>query len=74
MTYQTELDMEFALTLAHRRDCACAPYLLARRDVLLPAVEEHAQRVDVDPADDFARFARGVHERHLSGLSLEVSA
>ena len=73
MTNQSELNLEFNLTLAVRRDCECAPYLLARRSVLFPAIREHAERVGVDPVDDFARFARGVHARHLNGLSLAVS-
>lgn len=68
------LALEFNLTLAYRMRCECAPYLRQRRTVLLPAVLEHAQRVGADPVDDFARFARGVHQRHLAGLSLAVSA
>lgn len=73
MTYRTELDMEFDLTLAVRRDCECAPYFIRRRSVLLPAVREHAERIGVDPVDDFARYARGVHARHLGGNSLKVA-
>jgi hypothetical protein len=70
------VDLEYRLTIAHRinGDCDCVRYFIQRREVLIPAVVEHAERVGADPVDDFARYARGVHQRHLDGLSLAVSA
>lgn len=70
------LDLESKLHVAARiaDGCECAAYLINRREVLLPAILEHATNVGADPVDEFARYARGVHARHLAGLSLEVSA
>ena len=64
------LDLEYRLTIAHRLACPCAPYFTQRREVLLPEVIKPAQRTDDDLIDVFARYARGVHKRHLSGLPL----
>ena len=55
------LDLEYRLTIAHRIDCDCAPYLAQRREVLLPEVLKEARRRDADPVDVFAEFARKVH-------------
>lgn len=70
------LDLESRLTVAHsiNRGCQCAAYFINRRKVLLPEVLKHAESIDADPVDEFARYARGVHARHESGLSLEVPA
>lgn len=68
------LDLEVRLTIAYRLTCECASYLVNRREVLLPEVLKAAEAQDEDPVDLFAQFARGVHERHLSGLSLAASA
>ena len=58
------LDLEYRLTIAHRIDCACAPYFIGRRDVLLSAVLKKANAENADPIDVFAAYARGVHARH----------
>lgn len=68
------LDLESRMTIAARTDCKCAPYFASRRRVLIPEVLQHAEKVGTDPVDLFAAFARGVHARHLSGLSLAMSA
>jgi hypothetical protein len=68
------LDLEYRLTIAHRIGCECAPYFAGRREVLIPAVLEQAAKGATDPVDTFAAYARGVHARHLSGLSLAVSS
>lgn len=71
------LDLECRLTIAHRVSCGgcdCVRYLIQRREVLLPEVLKYAEKIDSDPVDEFARYARGVHLRHLDGLSLAVSA
>lgn len=67
------LDLESRLTIAHRYGCACAAYFAQRREVLIPEVEKEADRRGLDSLDLFAAYARGVHERHLSGLSLAVT-
>ena len=58
------LDLEYRLTIAHRIDCACAPYFIGRRDVLLPAILKKANEKGSDPVDVFDSFAQGVHARH----------
>lgn len=58
------LDLEYRLTIAHRMNCECAPYLIGRRDVLMPEVLKEAHRQNEDPIDLFAAFARKVHQRH----------
>lgn len=70
------LRLEYRLTVAHRinSSCECVRYFIQRRDVLVPEVMKHAESIGADPVDEFARFARGVHARHLAGLSLDVSA
>lgn len=68
------LDLEYRLTIAARLDCECAPYFAGRREVLLPEVVKEAEARDADPVDLFATYARGVHARHLAGLSLDVTA
>lgn len=73
MTDQSALNLECNLTIAVRRECECAPYFIDRRSVLLPEVAKHAEAVGADAVDDFARYARGVHKRHLAGLSLAVA-
>lgn len=74
MTEHAALNLECNLTIAVRRECACAPYFIDRRAVLIPEVAKHADAIGADAVDEFARYARGVHQRHLAGLSLEVSA
>ena len=64
------LDMEYRLTLALRIRCECAPYFARRREVLIPEVLREAERRGVDEVDLFAAYARGVHARHIAGLSL----
>lgn len=73
---ETGLDFECGLTIAYRLSsgCECAAYFMDRRAVLLPEVRKHAADRGLDEVDEFARYARGVHQRHLDGLSLEVSA
>lgn len=68
------LDLEYRLTISHRIVCECAPYFARRREVLIPAVMERATERGVDAVDLFAAFARGVHRRHLAGLSLATEA
>jgi hypothetical protein len=68
------LDLESRLTIAHRRQCECAPYFIARRRVLIPEVLNAAKGRGIDPVDLFAQYARGVHARHEAGLSLDVEA
>jgi len=64
------LDLEYRLTIAHRIDCECAPYFARRREALIPAVLARGAYLRTDAVDVFASFARGVHARHLAGLSL----
>lgn len=66
------LDLECRLTIAHRIECECAPYFAGRREVLLPEVAKEALRRNLDAVDLFANYARGVHRRHLAGLSLNI--
>lgn len=75
MTDLFALDLELKLTVAARiaDGCDCARYLILRREVLLPEVAKHAASIGADPVDEFARYARGVHQRHLDGLSLAVA-
>ena len=68
------LSLEYGLTIAARQDCDCARYFILRRDALLPAVAEHADKVGVDTVDLFAAYARGVHRRHEAGLSLKAAS
>lgn len=67
------LDLECRLTIAHRIDCECATYFAQRREALLPEVAKRAVVTGEDAIDLFARYARGVHRRHESGLSLAVT-
>lgn len=66
------LDLECRLTIAHRMadECECVRYFIVRRVVLLPEVAKHASKTGADAVDT---FARGVHQRHLDGLSLAVA-
>ena len=64
-----ELDLEYRLTIAYRIDCECAPYLVNRREVLIPEVFKQAKERGIDPIDVFAEFARGVHSRHSDSLT-----
>lgn len=66
------LRLEYNLTVAARFRCECAQYFLDRRDALVPAVLREAGRVNADPVDVFAGYARSVHARHLAGLSLDA--
>lgn len=68
------LELECRLTIGMRIGCECAPYLIRRREVLFPAVMRRAREQSTDPVDLFAEFARGVHRRHLDGLSLKVAS
>lgn len=68
------LDLEYRLTIAHRIGCECGPYLIRRREVLMPAVVELAEKRRTDAVDLFAGFARRVHARHEAGLSLATHA
>jgi hypothetical protein len=71
------LDLEYRLTIGIRAGgggCDCVRYFISRREVLIPEVLKEAARHGEDPVDTFARYARGVHDRHLSGLSLAVTA
>lgn len=63
------LDLEYRLTIAHRIDCECAPYLARRREALIPAVLEQAATKGEDPVDTFVAFARRVHARHASNAT-----
>lgn len=67
------LRWECHLTIGVRIGCECAPYFIRRRSVLIPAVMRCARARRTDPVDLFAAFARGVHARHLDGLSLAVA-
>lgn len=70
------VDLECRLTIGHRSatgGCDCVQYFISRRLVLVPEVVKYAEAIGADPVDEFARFARGVHARHLAGLSLAVS-
>ncbi len=70
------LNLEYRLTIAHRINggCECIRYLMSRREVLILEVLKAAEAQGKDPVDLFAEFARDVHARHESGLSLAVSA
>lgn len=67
------LDLEYRLTIAHRMRCECARYFVNRREVLMVEVIKEAERRNADAVDVFAAYARGVHKRHESGLSLAVT-
>lgn len=69
-TTRQAVNLECRLTIASRLECECAAYLVTRRKVLIPEVIRVAIRHKVDPVDLFAAYARGVHARHESGLSL----
>lgn len=64
------LDLEYRLTIAHHLDHECGTYFIRRREVLLPEVIKQAARTGEDVIDLFARYARGVHARHLNGLPI----
>jgi hypothetical protein len=52
-------------------DCGeCNAYLAHRGDVLSGAVVEYARRRSMDPKALLVEFVKGVHRRHLAGLSL----
>lgn len=65
---------ERGLTIAYRANCECARYFIERGDVLIPEVLMQAVSEGVDPVDVFARYARGVHARHESGLPILAAA
>jgi hypothetical protein len=58
------LDMEYRLTIGYRLGCRCARYFVQRREVLIPAVLECAERRGIDPVDLFAEYARAAHANH----------
>lgn len=56
-------------------NCAeCAEYLERRGEVIRPHIKSYAEARVMSPRALAVEFMRGVHSRHLSGLSLEVSA
>lgn len=57
------LDLEYRLTIAHRIDCACAPYFVRRRLALIPAVLKQAKTDNRDPVNLFHEYALKVHEK-----------
>jgi hypothetical protein len=57
------LDLEYRLTLAHRIDCDCAPYLARRREVLIPEILKEANNRGEDPVDTFHGFQTRLHAR-----------
>lgn len=61
-----EMYMEFHLTIAMAlgKGCACAQYLVFRKNVLLGEILKTAAKKNVKPVDLFIQFARGLHERH----------
>lgn len=52
----------------------CIGYVTSRRDVLLPEMAAHCNRTGEGSAECLHRYMTGVHDRHMSGLSLAVSA
>ena len=55
-------------------NCAtCATYINTREQSLRPALEGHIAKSGETRGEIFDRFMGGVHDRHLSGLSLDVS-
>jgi len=57
------LELEYRLTIAHRIDCACAPYLVRRRLVLMKEVLKLAREQGVDPPQFFHDFAQRLHTK-----------
>jgi len=54
-------------------DCpACDAYFARRLRVIVRAIGRHVVRTGESPYDACSRFVRGVHARHLAGLSLET--
>lgn len=74
------LEFESRLTIATRGGgifgggCECAPYFIQRSSVLIPEVVKEADKHGIDALDLFAAYARGVHRRHETGLSLAVTS
>lgn len=65
------LDMEYKLQVAfkiNQDDIRCAAYLLSRREILLPAIYDEAEKQGQHPEDLCAQFVTRVHERHEAGL------
>ena len=55
------------------RDCQpCADYWSKRSPVVIPEIVNGATEVGAEVAAVTMAYAIGVHERHLSGLSLAV--
>lgn len=61
------LDLEYRLTIAHRIDCACAPYFVRRREVLIPEILKQAKAENKEPVSLFHAFQLKVHEKLCSG-------
>ncbi len=52
-------------------DCpTCDAYFERREPVLTEAIAHQVERTHEAAETIFARFVRGVHQRHLAGLSL----
>lgn len=45
------LDLEYRLTIAHRRHCECASYFMTRREVLIPAELEKYRCESIERRD-----------------------
>ncbi|WP_155992102.1 hypothetical protein [Nocardioides sp. URHA0032] len=52
----------------------CIAYMERRRKVLLPAMAAHCERTGEYAADALHRYMSGVHDRHVAGMSLAVTA
>jgi len=52
----------------------CTLYMIDRHVSLLPAMNVHSLKTGEALPDTLVRYMTGVHERHLSGLSLDVTA
>lgn len=56
-------------------DCpTCDAYFTRRMPVIVRAIGLHVVRTGESPERVCNRFVRGVHDRHLAGLSLEADA
>jgi hypothetical protein len=62
--------MDFHYSVCSR----CIGYIEDRRAVVLPAIANHCDATGEPSADALHRYMTGVHDRHMSGLSLAVSA
>ena len=62
------------MSLNYNTCLTCMGYAIDRFDVLAPALAEHRAVTGETSQQILDRYMAGVHERHLSGLSLSAAA